>query len=126
MHEWVRAGVCRPRDGPVPRERMPSPSVRPQSRGEATGGANRRPTLLTPTMQTQTWPNLLQSAATMPGPPLGWVCRRGRAAFLKPLVQRGADPIEGDAEPWATPRRGRRRWLTPARRWRLLEVAGQE
>jgi ankyrin repeat protein len=35
--------------------------------------------------------------------PLGWACRRGRLEVVKLLVERGADPIEPDAEPWATP-----------------------
>jgi len=34
---------------------------------------------------------------------LGWACRWGRAHFVKLLLERGADPIEGDAQPWATP-----------------------
>jgi ankyrin repeat protein len=35
---------------------------------------------------------------------LGWACRWGRLHFVKLLLERGADPIEKDAEPWATPR----------------------
>ena len=35
---------------------------------------------------------------------LGWACRWGRIHFVKLLLERGADPIETDAEPWATPR----------------------
>ena len=35
---------------------------------------------------------------------LGWACRWGRVHFVKLLLERGADPIETDAEPWATPR----------------------
>jgi ankyrin repeat protein len=42
--------------------------------------------------------NLLKST------PLGWACRWGRAELAKLLLERGADPIEPDAEPWATPR----------------------
>jgi hypothetical protein len=41
---------------------------------------------------------LLESTA------LGWACRWGRVHFVKLLLDRGADPIETDAEPWATPR----------------------
>ena len=37
--------------------------------------------------------------------PLGWACRWGRVEMVK-LLARGADPIEADAEPWATPRLG--------------------
>jgi len=36
--------------------------------------------------------------------PLGWACRWGCAEFVKLLLERGADPVEADAEPWATPR----------------------
>jgi ankyrin repeat protein len=36
--------------------------------------------------------------------PLGWACRWGRRELVSLLLARGADPIERDAEPWATPR----------------------
>jgi len=35
--------------------------------------------------------------------PLGWACRWGRAALVKLLLERGADPVEAGAEPWAAP-----------------------
>jgi hypothetical protein len=35
--------------------------------------------------------------------PLGWACRWGRVELVKLLLDRGADPIEADAEPWARP-----------------------
>ena len=35
--------------------------------------------------------------------PLGWACRWGRVELVKLLLARGADPIEPEAEPWATP-----------------------
>jgi ankyrin repeat protein len=35
--------------------------------------------------------------------PLGWACRWGRWELVKLFLGRGADPIEPDAEPWATP-----------------------
>jgi ankyrin repeat protein len=41
--------------------------------------------------------NLLRST------PLGWACRWGRIEMVKLLLDRGADPVEADAEPWATP-----------------------
>jgi ankyrin repeat protein len=41
--------------------------------------------------------NLLQST------PLGWACRWGRMELVRLLLQRGADPVEPDADPWATP-----------------------
>ena len=42
--------------------------------------------------------NLLKST------PLGWACRWGRIELVRLFLDRGADPIEADAEPWATPR----------------------
>jgi ankyrin repeat protein len=36
--------------------------------------------------------------------PLGWACRWGRVELVRLLLARGADPIEADAESWATPR----------------------
>jgi len=42
--------------------------------------------------------NLLKST------PLGWACRWGRVEMVKLFLARGADPMEADAEPWATPR----------------------
>ena len=36
--------------------------------------------------------------------PLGWACRWGRVELVTLLLERGADPIEADAEPWATPK----------------------
>jgi ankyrin repeat protein len=41
--------------------------------------------------------SLLQST------PLGWACRWGRIELVGLYLQRGADPVEADAEPWATP-----------------------
>jgi ankyrin repeat protein len=35
--------------------------------------------------------------------PLGWACRWGRVELVKLLLARAADPIEPEAEPWATP-----------------------
>jgi hypothetical protein len=35
---------------------------------------------------------------------LGWACRWGRMELVRLLLERGADPIEADAEPWTTPR----------------------
>lgn len=36
--------------------------------------------------------------------PLGWACRWGRVPIVKEMLRRGVDPIEPDAESWATPR----------------------
>lgn len=41
--------------------------------------------------------NLLKST------PLGWACRWGQMPLVQLFLERGADPIEPDAEPWATP-----------------------
>jgi ankyrin repeat protein len=35
--------------------------------------------------------------------PLGWACRWGREELVRFLLERGADPVESDAESWATP-----------------------
>ena len=35
--------------------------------------------------------------------PLGWACRWGREELVRLFLDRGADPVEPDAEPWATP-----------------------
>ena len=36
--------------------------------------------------------------------PLGWACRWGRAGVARVMLERGADPLEVDAELWAQPR----------------------
>jgi ankyrin repeat protein len=41
--------------------------------------------------------NLLRST------PLGWACRWGRVELVELFLERGADAVEADAEPWATP-----------------------
>jgi ankyrin repeat protein len=41
--------------------------------------------------------NLLKST------PLGWACRWGQMPLVQLFLERGADPVEPDAEPWATP-----------------------
>jgi hypothetical protein len=41
---------------------------------------------------------------TLKSTPLGWACRWGRTELARLLLDRGADPVEADAEPWATPR----------------------
>ena len=35
--------------------------------------------------------------------PLGWACRWGHIELVRLYLERGADPVEADAEPWATP-----------------------
>ena len=56
--------------------------------------------------------NLLKST------PLGWACRWGRTEMVKLFLARGADPLEPDAEPWATPRA----WAEKMRRPEILEL----
>jgi Ankyrin repeats (3 copies) len=36
--------------------------------------------------------------------PLGWACRWGRAGVVRAILERGADAIEAEGEPWARPR----------------------
>jgi len=36
--------------------------------------------------------------------PLGWACCFGRIDMARLFLERGADPVEADAEPWAAPR----------------------
>lgn len=36
--------------------------------------------------------------------PLGHACMAGRIELVRLFLERGADPVEADAEPWATPR----------------------
>ena len=35
--------------------------------------------------------------------PLGVACREGRIELVKLFLEHGADPVEADAGPWATP-----------------------
>ncbi|MGH9374178.1 MAG: ankyrin repeat domain-containing protein [Vicinamibacterales bacterium] len=35
--------------------------------------------------------------------PLGWACRWGRVELVRVFLERGADPVEADAKPWASP-----------------------
>jgi Ankyrin repeats (3 copies) len=35
--------------------------------------------------------------------PLGWACRWGQIELVRLFLERGADPVEANAEPWATP-----------------------
>jgi ankyrin repeat protein len=50
--------------------------------------------------------------------PLGWACRWGRVYFVELLLARGADPLEKDAEPWATPTA----WALKMKHGNVLEV----
>ena len=50
--------------------------------------------------------------------PLGWACRWGRTELVELLLTRGADPIEPDAEPWATPVA----WATKAKHHEVLTL----
>jgi ankyrin repeat protein len=50
--------------------------------------------------------------------PLGWACRWGRVEVVKLLLDRGADPVEPEAEPWTTPLA----WAQKMRRGDVLAV----
>jgi ankyrin repeat protein len=52
--------------------------------------------------------------------PLGWACRWGRTGLVQLLLERGADPVESDAEPWATPRA----WAEKMGRREVLDALG--
>jgi ankyrin repeat protein len=52
--------------------------------------------------------------------PLGWACRWGRVELVRLLLERGADPVEADAEPWATPRA----WATKMRWPAIVALLG--
>ena len=56
--------------------------------------------------------NLLRST------PLGWACRWGRVDLVRLFLSRGADPVEADAEPWATPSA----WAEKMRRPEIVEL----
>jgi hypothetical protein len=50
--------------------------------------------------------------------PLGWACRWGRVEMVKLFLARGADPVEAEAEPWATPRA----WAEKMHRPEIVEL----
>src|SRR5262249_48008796 len=50
--------------------------------------------------------------------PLGVACREGRMNLVKLFLERGADPVEADAEPWATPRA----WAEKTKRDEILSI----
>jgi len=50
--------------------------------------------------------------------PLGWACRWGRVEMVKLFLARYADPVEADAEPWATPRA----WAEKMHRPEIVEL----
>jgi hypothetical protein len=52
--------------------------------------------------------------------PLGWACRWGRVELVQLLLERGADPVEADAEPWATPKA----WATKMKHDAVLKLLG--
>ena len=50
--------------------------------------------------------------------PLGWACRWGRIELVKLFLARGADSVEADADPWASPRA----WAERMRWPQILEL----
>ena len=54
--------------------------------------------------------------------PLGWACRWGRVDLVKLFLDRGADRIEADAEPWATPEA----WARKTQRHDILALLGAD
>jgi ankyrin repeat protein len=50
--------------------------------------------------------------------PLGWACRWGRVELVKLYLARGADRVETNAEPWATPRA----WAAKMKRAEVLAL----
>src|SRR5262249_40630690 len=52
---------------------------------------------------------------------LGWACRWGRPQLVGLMLERGADPVEADAEPWAMPRA----WATKMGHNDVLRVLAQ-
>jgi hypothetical protein len=53
--------------------------------------------------------------------PLGWACRWGRAGVVKAMLERGADPWEENAEPWAQPRA----WAEKMGHREIVEMLGK-
>ena len=58
--------------------------------------------------------DLLQST------PLGWACRWGRVELVRLLLERGADPVEEDAQTWARPRA----WAEKYRHGKISRMLG--
>ena len=54
--------------------------------------------------------------------PLGWACRWGRVELVKLFLDRGADRVEADAEPWATPEA----WARKMRHEEILTILGAD
>jgi ankyrin repeat protein len=53
--------------------------------------------------------------------PLGWACRWCQIELVMLLLERGADPVEADAEPWATPRA----WAAKMGHGEIVELLGR-
>ena len=53
--------------------------------------------------------------------PLGWACRWGRASVVRVMLERGAIPVEADAEPWAQPRA----WAAKMGHAGIVEMLGE-
>jgi ankyrin repeat protein len=56
--------------------------------------------------------SLLQST------PLGWACRWGHIELVRLYLERGADAVESEAEPWATPLA----WATKRGHYEIIQL----
>lgn len=52
---------------------------------------------------------------------LGWACRWGRMEVARLMLEKGADPMEADAEPWASPRA----WAEKRGHGKIIELLGK-
>jgi ankyrin repeat protein len=54
--------------------------------------------------------------------PLGWACRWGRIELVRLFLNRGADPREADAEPWARPQA----WAEKMKRRAVIDTLARQ
>ena len=65
------------------------------------GASNER--VIRATMLLDAGASLTKRDSLLKSTPLGWACRWGRIELVRLYLQRDADALETDAEPWATP-----------------------